>query len=322
MNRTRTITPGVMIAGAAATVAALLATTATVVVTSPSARAAQQPGTAATAAADPLVPALRLDKTPASEVAARIRKATGALVVTDRTVAVAPVTLELAPGSLSTALGRIAAVLPEGTVVKIMMLPAPAAPGAAPDGDRVAALIAAQEDLYKPILPLAAPAPQNAATSSRNRPRPNSMPAPAATAPLAPGEVEILGRRLASEQAAPVVGALGLRPVYLITNPKAADDPIQKMSAGQMEALRMWMSMTPEQQGIAADQQIDQLINMDPALRQQLFGQQMKVAEKMMSKIQGLPEGQRQQFWRDLTGGRFDGTRPVPGAVGGSPNKP
>jgi hypothetical protein len=96
------------------------------------------------------------------------------------------------------------------------------------------------------------------------------------------------------------------------------------MAAGQMEALRTWMSMTPEQQAIAAEQQIDQLINMDSALRQQIFGQQAKVAEKMIAKIQGLPEGQRQQFLRDLTGGRFDGTqppRPAPG-TGGGQNRP
>ena len=44
------------------------------------------------------------------------------------------------------------------------------------------------------------------------------------------------------------------------------------------------------------------------------------VSEAQFTKIQGLPEGQRQQFLRDLTGGRFDGTtppRPVPGAGGG-----
>jgi hypothetical protein len=48
------------------------------------------------------------------------------------------------------------------------------------------------------------------------------------------------------------------------------------------------------------------------------------VAEKMIAKIQGLPEGQRQQFLRDLTGGRFDGTqppRPAPG-TGGGQNRP
>jgi hypothetical protein len=256
-------------------------------------------------ATDPLVPALRLDKTPASEVAARIRKATGALVLTDRTVATTPVTLALATGPLSAALTHLAAALPEGTVVKTVLLPAPPASGTVLDGDRVAALVAAQEDLYKPLLPQAA---QNAAQNTSGGPA------------LAPGEVQILGKRLASEQGGPIIRTLGLRPVYLITNPKAAGDPIQKMASGQMEALRTWMSMTPEQQAIAAEQQIDQLINMDPALRQQIFGQQAKVAQTMIAKIQGLPEGQRQQFLRDLTGGRFDGTtppRPVPGAGGG-----
>jgi hypothetical protein len=261
---------------------------------------------------DPLVPAMRLSQTPASDAAARLSKATGAAIVTDHTVASLPVTLDLSAASLSAALRQIAAALPAGTVVKTVMLPAPppGTSGAALNGDQVAALALAQESLYKPTFPAMA-VPGAAPASSAPRPTTSSAPN------SVPGEVNILGKRLPAEQAAPAISVLGLRPVYLLTNANA-NDSVQKLNTAQYDALRLMMSMTPEQKKQVADQQFNALMNMDPALRRQMVQQQMEVGMQFFQRIQSLPADQRSAFWRDITGGRFDGTIPNrPGGAGG-----
>jgi hypothetical protein len=96
-----------------------------------------------------------------------------------------------------------------------------------------------------------------------------------------------------------------------------ANDPVQKMNAAQIDALRNYLAMTPDQQKAFAEQQLENLFNMDPALRQQLFAQQRQMVQGFMQRLQGLPEDQRKQFWRDLTGGAWDGTGVPPQAAGG-----
>ena len=269
--------------------------------------AATRAQTPTSSPAEPLVPAMRLAQTPAGDVAARLGKATGAVIVTDHTVATTPVTLDLPALSLSAALRRIAAALPAGTVVKTVMLPAPP-PGTstALNGDQVAALALAQESLYKSAFPAMAAALPGANPATAAPPR-------AATVPV-PGEVNILGKRLPAEQAAPAISALGLRPVYLLTNANA-DDSVQKLSTAQYDALRLMMSMTPEQKKQVADQQFNAIMNMDPALRRQVMQQQMEFGMQFFQRIQALPTDQRSAFWRDITGGKFDGT--IPGRPGG-----
>lgn len=283
------------------TTAALTTTAAALALFSPgltlAARAQTNPATNAAKSSDPFVPAMRLAQTPAKEVVARLNKATGAVIVADHTVATTPVTLDLPALSLSAALRRIAAALPAGTVVKTVMLPAPPPSGPALNGDQVAALALAQESLYKPAFPDPAALP--------------GAPLPAAAAP---GEVNILGKRLPAEQAAPAISALGLRPVYLLTNANT-DDSVQKLSAAQYDALRLMMSMTPEQKKQVADQQFNAFMNMDPALRRQVMQQQMEVGMQFFQRIQALPTDQRSAFWRDITNGKFDGT--IPGRPGG-----
>ena len=252
--------------------------------------------------AAPAVSAARFAKLPAHEVAARLSRSTGVLVLADKTVATAPVTLDVPAGPLDAALARVAAVLPKGTVVKKALLPAPSPGGPAPDGDQVAALVAAQEAL--------------AASGGRKDPA------------TAPGEeINVLGKRLSGDKAATVITALDLRPVYLLTNPAAADDPVQKMNAAQLDSMRLWLGMTPEQQTAVVDQQFNALMNMDPAMRQQLFSQQRQVMQGFFQRIQGLPEEQRTQFFREMTGGRWDGTgmpprRDNPEGTGGDPRQP
>ena len=271
-------------------------------------RAGQAAPPAAATSSDPLAPALRLTQTPAKDAAARLSKATGAIIVTDHTVAALPLTLDLPAASLSATLRKIAAALPAGTVVKTVMLPAPppGATGTSLNGDQVAALAVAQESLYKPDFPaMAIPGSVTAAA-------PRTVASAAIVLP--PGEVSILGKRLPAEQAAPAISALGLRPVYLLTNANA-EDSVQKLSAAQYDALRLMMSMTPEQKKQVADQQFNAIMNMDPALRRQVMQQQMEVGMQFFQRIQALPADQRSAFWRDITGGRFDGT--IPGRPGG-----
>jgi len=122
-------------------------------------------------------------------------------------------------------------------------------------------------------------------------------------------EIEVLGRRLSLEKAAPLMASLDLRPVYLLSNP-TAEDPVAKSGKLQSEGLQIWMEMTPEQRRLSAENQMNGLLSMDSNARRALFGQMQEQAMGMMKKIQSLPPDQRAQFWRDVTGGKWDGTTP------------
>ena len=226
----------------------------------------------------PRLPARRLAAQPAGKIALHLKEATDVLVLADRTVETVPVTVDLPAGSLEDTLARIAAAMPKGTVVKKVYLAAPSQGWSMPEGSQVAALAAVQEALSGPP-----------------------------GAPLAPGEVNLLGRRVSAEKAAPVIAALDLKPVYVLTNPLSAEDPVQKMSAAQFDALQQWIKLTPEQQQAFGEQQFNTLINMDPALRQQFFGQQRRVAVDFIQRLRSLPAAQREQFMRDVMGPEYKG---------------
>jgi hypothetical protein len=264
---------------------------------------AQEPAPAADASAAAL-PAMRFAGVTVKEAARRIQQAAGVAVVADRTVANLPLTLDLPGGvPLERALERVVAALPAGVAVKKVFLP-PAVPAAAPgvvswDGDRVAALVMAQEGLFSPAKKTTAAEGTGVAAAGG-------------------GSVTVLGKPLSGDTAATVVAALELRPVYLLTNPAVANDPVQKMNAAQIEGLQNYLAMTPEQQTAFANQQLENLFNMDPALRQQLFAQQRQMMQGFMQRLQSLPDEQRAQFWRDLTGGAWDGRGAPPRALGGA----
>lgn len=246
-----------------------------------------QTGTARTS---PNLPSSTYTKLPVKDVANRISRASGVVVLADRTVANLTVTVTTPSGPVEKALARVVAALPNGVVYKKVYLPA-SAPGApAPTGDQVSALVVAQD----------------AVMGKR----------PATTIPAPEGEVDILGRRISADKAAAVVAALDLKPVYLLTNPASASDPVVRMGAVQEEALRAWLGMTAEQQATTANQQLDMLFNMDPALRRQLFSTQRQFAGGMMQRIQNLPQNQRREFFLDMTGGKWDGTGTPPGGAG------
>jgi hypothetical protein len=260
------------------------------------------PRAAATAAA-PLaqkpVPPLRLSERPLSEVAAALTKATGVLVVADSSVAQAPITLETNGGSLSDILAVVAKQLPHGATLRHVALPAYKP---MPQGDVIARFVSAQDAMK----PAAGSAP------------PSAAPAPETKPWVGGEEIEILGQRVMPEQAAPLMAALNLRPAYLVSNP-TAEDPVARSGKLQTEGLQLWMEMTPDQRRQAADNQLNGLLSMDSNARRALFGQMQEQAMGMMKKIQSLPPDQRAQFWRDVTGGKWDGTTPpAPGGGGGA----
>ncbi len=195
-------------------------------------------------------------------------------------------------------LKQFAALLPKGTVVRKILLPALAPNAAPPSADVIVKLASVNDGLVGPVM--------------------------GAKIEMTDGSVNVMGRVMTINEAAPVIAALNLKPVYLVANLNAGNDPVQKMMTAQTESLKTWMAMTPDQRAAVADKQLDGLLNMDPATRQAMFAQQAQMGQKFMAKIQSLPDGQRQQFWKDITGGKFDGTalqgggKPgVPGGGGG-----
>jgi|GEM_PF-2292736 hypothetical protein len=287
-NRDRTVTARVAVAAAVATLVGGVAVSGSPVW----AQAGTNSTTAAAnPAAEPRVPAMVLERVTLAEAVTRIAKASGARVVVDRTLLTAPVTFQTLGGPLPVVLKELTARLPAGALVKTTLLPAPGAN--ALDGDAVAGLIAAEEAMLK------AAAPARGAT---------------------PPPVAIMGALVPAEKAPAVIEAMNLEAVYLLTNPNAILDPVQRSVMAQTDALRNWMGLTPEQKAAAMEQQLDALFNMDPAARRSLFSQQTELGMKFLQKVQSLPQDQQKQFWSDLTGGRWDGTMPPQpgGGAGGA----
>ena len=239
------------------------------------------------------VPALRLEAVAARLAAAQITQATGATVLTDSTVALVPVTLSTVGGDLTSVLKQMVGVLPKGVVVRTLMLPAFSPKAAMPSGDDLIALYTAQEHLVTPVM--GAKAAQNAPAD----------------------DINVLGKLLSEEKAAPLIAALDLRPVYVLTNAQAGDNLVAQASKLQVEGLRLWMAMSPEQRVQAAEQQFDSLMNMDSATRQAMLGQAMQSAQAIGSKMASMPAAQREAFMNDLKNSMP--AAPVPGA---GPAKP
>jgi hypothetical protein len=129
-----------------------------------------------------------------------------------------------------------------------------------------------------------------------------------------------MGQRLPADRAAGIIAALNLKPVYLVTNP---NERITTASGNAVNDLARWTQMTPEQQQQYARQQAQQLLNMDPALRQQMFrqqgAQQRMIHGAMFELSVNLPPDQRNQLLRDLTND-LTGAFGVPGPRGGPGN--
>lgn len=249
---------------------------------------AASPALAQGTAPAPRVGAFQVQKISVREFAQRLGRLAGAVVVADRTVASAQITFDSSGGPLDAVLEAAAAALPRGAVVRKAMLPA-FRPGVVPDGDRIAALIQAQDDLVAPI-------------SGPTKP--------------GPSDLVVLGRVVPADRRAAVTASLDLKPVYLLTNPDAAGDLVAQMGKMQEEMLKKLSAMSPEQQGAFYEQQFDNLMNMDPALRRAMIQQQMQAATGMMQRIQKMSPDQQKQFLDDIRSAL------PPGFGAGAPGRP
>ena len=236
------------------------------------------------APADRRVTPMKFAQTPLRAVLAQISKASGVWVLADSSVAGVAITLETRGGRLTEVLEEILKQLPPE--VRVRYVGVPAAENA-PEGDIVSQYIGAQ-DALKP---------------TKGKGTTNT--------PTIASEIDVAGRTLAAEKAAPLMASLDLKPVYLVTNP-SGDALVAKALRMQTEGLQIWMEMTPDQRSKMMENQLNSLLNMDPTARRSLFEQMSTQAMGMMQKIQSLPTEQRQQFFRDITGGKFDGTTPPP----------
>ena len=207
-------------------------------------------------------------KRTASDVAAALtRGAGGAFVVTDSTVGPLPAALpgeETTPANVEKQIESLVAALPKGTTWAKLYLPAPASTRRGFNGDDVAAYATAQSRLVGPV----------------------------GAAPPA-GMVEIMGQKVPTDKAQDFIAGLNLKPVYLITNPRAATPSGFGLT---MDASK-WAAMTPDQQKAFTAQQAQALAQMEPAARNQMmqqnmmiFGQFMQSAtpEMRQSMLQGM----------------------------------
>ena len=118
-------------------------------------------------------------------------------------------------------------------------------------------------------------------------------------APPPAGKVEIMGQKVTNAEAAPVVSALNLKPVYVIINPSA------RASGAGMPAGN-WGKMTPDQQKSYAMQQAQAFKNMSPAQRTEMMQQQRAV---MGAVFQGMSSDERRQMFQQMRGGGDWGNR-------------
>ncbi len=130
---------------------------------------------------------------PLSEVVDKMSKESGAVVVADSSLKVnaAPLKLKTTPANLEQQIRTLVKTLPSGTVWGKLYLPAPRSGNYV--GDDVAAYAYAAGQLFGPV----------------------GAPDPADT-------IEILGKRLPVAQAKEIAATLKLKPVYLLSNPKAS----------------------------------------------------------------------------------------------------
>ena len=104
---------------------------------------------------------------------------------------------------------------------------------------------------------------------------------------------------------------LGLKPVYLISAPKVATKEVEakpdsaqmtdmKFQSVQDQRMDLLSQMTSEQRVTAFQQEMESMINMDPATRKQIMTDQMKARREMSPEMRD----QFRQMMREMGGGR------------------
>ena len=140
---------------------------------------------------------------------------------------------------VETGLNALVKTLPAGTLWGKLFLPAPA-PGRAWKGDDVAAFAFAQTRLFGTV-----------------------------GAPTPDGSIEILGKRVSRDAAGAYIAGLGLKPIYLITNPKRQLS-VTRWSAASEE---QWNAMSKDERKDYGAQQAAQIMALSPEERAQVLDQ-------------------------------------------------
>ncbi|MGC4045895.1 MAG: hypothetical protein QM758_19055 [Armatimonas sp.] len=229
------------------------------------------------------VPAIDLSQRTVKELAAKLTKESGFLVVADSTVANNRVSLNTVGGPLETVLQQLLAAMPKGSLIKKAHMPSAAATSPDPNPEVVSILIQVNDALAAPMNPGTKPDPD---------------------------AVIVQGRIIPKDKAADVLAALDMKPVYLLTNPQGRS-ATQSFANMQADIMRLWQNMTPEQRKASVERQWDDFMNMDPNARKAYMQQMMEQAVGISQKLQQLPPAQLKEL--------FGGILP-PGAFGGGKN--
>ena len=227
---------------------------------------------AQTPAAAPAAPAAKPNARASQPVEVLLKdmsKDTSITVVADSSVAPIVVSLpaetvaSVTPDTLEASLTNITRRLPAGTQwVKLML---PELPGSRTyKGDDVADYALAQARLFGNI-----------------------------GAPPPPGRVEIMGQKIGTSEAAPVLSALNLKPVYVVINAAAR-------ASGAAMPSGNWSKLTPDQQKSYAMKQAEAIKNMSPAQRTEMMQQQRAV---MGAYFQSMSPDERRQMFQSMGGG-------------------
>jgi hypothetical protein len=226
--------------------------------------------------------ALKLSKVTVRELAARLTKESGFLVIADDTLASSRVSLTSVGGSLEAVLAQLAPQLPKGSLLRRTHLPASAATSPDPNAEVVSLIIQINDALAGPL-------------NDGARPEPDAL--------------IVQGRVVPKDKVPMVLAALDLKPVFLLTNPKTKS-PAGSFASMQGDIMRLWQNMTPEQRKSAVEKQWDDFLNMDPAARKTYMQQMMEQGMGIAQKIQQLPPDQVKEL--------FGGLIPPPGGAGGA----
>jgi hypothetical protein len=215
------------------------------------------------------VPPLRLSAAPLRDIATRLTKATGIAVVVDRKAALKTMDFVTPGGPLDQVVRSENIILPKDVAIRTLLLPAPRK-GGAYDTDAVVSHIASLDTLAQGL---------------------NDTPAK-------PDEILYLGKVITRERAQQLSAQTDLKFVYVFVSTKS--DSLSQLSEMQMDMLKRFMALTPEQQTAMVDQQWDMMMNMDPATRKGFFQQAIQSSMGVMQKMQQMPPAQRQQFMDEI----------------------
>lgn len=200
------------------------------------------------------VPALALSNVSVRELAERLSKESGGLVVADRTLATRAASLRTIGGPLEAVLAQLLPQLPKGTVVRKTLLPPLHTRLTPTEIEEVSRLAAAQEAL-RPVV------------SGSEKP--------------APSPVNFLGRWLSGEALQTLRTGQNLRVVYILTNPDSERDPVGRMNALQADTLKLWGEMSDDQRRASTARQWDDFFNMDQGQRDTFMTQMLQMGQDM-----------------------------------------